>query len=93
MKQFFLDLRDFVIKTFKFLAGFIQGKTNESLKRLIALIFSLTFVRVYFLENNIEIKTLLTYIIGSLIALLLGLATAENIINIFQKKNNSEKTE
>ena len=70
-----------------FIKGFFQSKTNESSKRAIAFLFSITMVVVYFFTNDVEIKKLLVYCYSVLIALLLGLATAETIVKIFKKEN------
>jgi len=74
----------------KFITGFLQSATNESLKRLIAFFFSVSLIVAYFFANDIGLKTKIVFSMVGLIALLLGLATAENIISIFQNKNNSE---
>ena len=70
--------------------SFLQSKSNESSKRLIAFLFSITMIVVYFFSNDIEIRKLLIYCYCVLIALLLGLATAETIVSIFKKENKSE---
>lgn len=71
----------------KTLLNFLQSKTNESLKRLISILFAITLIVVYFFTNDAEIKKLLIYCYSVLIALLLGLATAETIAGIFKKEN------
>jgi Mn2+/Fe2+ NRAMP family transporter len=70
--------------------SFLQSKSNESSKRLIAFIFSITLVVVYFFTSEPEIRKILIYCYTVLIALLLGLATAETIVSIFKKENKSE---
>ena len=72
----------------KFLSGFLQSNTNESSKRAIAFLFSITMVVIYFFSNDIKIRELLIYCYTVLIALLLGLATAETIVGIFKKDNS-----
>jgi hypothetical protein len=74
-------------KLIKFLGSFFQSETNESSKRAIAILFSVTMVVIYFFSNDVEIKKLLIYCYSVLIALLLGLATAETIVGIFKKEN------
>lgn len=74
-------------KFIHFLGSFFSTKTNESSKRAIAIMFSVTMVVIYFFSNEKEIKELLIYCYSVLIALLLGLATAENIVGIFKKDN------
>lgn len=71
----------------QFLKGFLSSKTNESSKRAIAFLFSITMIVVYFFSNDVEVKKLLIYCYSVLIALLLGLATAETIVRIFKKNN------
>ena len=71
----------------KFLSGFLQSKSNESSKRAIAFLFSITMVVIYFFSNEEKIRELLIYCYTVLIALLLGLATAETIVGIFKKDN------
>ena len=72
----------------KFLSGFLKSKTNESSKRAIAFLFSITMVVIYFFSNDLKIRELLIYCYTVLIALLLGLATAETIVGIFKKDNS-----
>ena len=72
----------------KFLSGFLQSKSNESSKRAIAFLFSITMVVIYFFSNDLKIRELLIYCYTVLIALLLGLATAETIVGIFKKDNS-----
>jgi hypothetical protein len=74
-------------KFIQFLGSFFQSETNESSKRAIAILFSVTMVVIYFFSNDVEIKKLLIYCYSVLIALLLGLATAETIVGIFKKEN------
>jgi hypothetical protein len=74
-------------KLIKFIGNFFVSKTNESSKRAIAILFSVTMVVIYFFSNDVEIKKLLIYCYSVLIALLLGLATAETIVGIFKKEN------
>lgn len=74
-------------KFIHFLGSFFSSKTNESSKRAIAIMFSVTMVVIYFFSNEKEIKELLIYCYSVLIALLLGLATAETIVGIFKKDN------
>lgn len=69
------------------LLNFLQSKTNESLKRLISILFAITLIAIYFFTKEVEIKKLLIYCYSVLIALLLGLATAETIVGIFKKEN------
>jgi Ca2+/Na+ antiporter len=71
----------------KTILNFLQSKTNESLKRLIAIMFAITLIVIYFFTNDAEIKKLLIYCYSVLIALLLSLATAETIISLFKKNN------
>jgi len=70
------------------IANLFMSKTNESSKRAIAIMFSVTMVVIYFFSNDVEIKKILIYCYSVLIALLLGLATAETIVNVFKKENN-----
>ena len=72
---------------FNFIGGFFTSKSNESQKRLIAFMFSITIIVLAFNVTSIEILKLIVYGIFSLIALLLGLATVETIVNIFKKGN------
>lgn len=78
------------IKLVKFIAGIFQGKANESIKRVIAFLFSLALIdiAIYTKLEAIQKFTISGMII--LIALLLGLATAEAIINIFKNGNKPE---
>ena len=71
----------------KTILNFLQSKTNESLKRLIAIMFAITLIVIYFFTNDAEIKKLLIYCYSVLIALLLSLATAETIVSLFKKNN------
>mgnify|MGYP000718749477 CR=1 FL=1 len=86
----------------KVLLNFLQSKTNESLKRLIAIMFSITLIAIillfcgsviwllYFGKSITEIKAIieiLIYCFVALIALLLSLATAETIVSLFKKDN------
>ena len=75
------------MKLIKFIGNFFVSKTNESSKRAIAILFSVTMVVIYFFSNDVEIKKLLIYCYSVLIALLLGLATAETIVSLFKKEN------
>ena len=74
-------------KFIHFLGSFFSSKTNESSKRAIAFLFSITMVVIYFFSNDLKIRELLIYCYTVLIALLLGLATAETIVGIFKKDN------
>lgn len=75
-------------KLINFLASFLKSKTNESSKRAIAILFSITMIVIYFFSSDIEIKKLLIYCYSTLIALLFGLATTETIVDLFKNKNN-----
>lgn len=83
------------------LLGFFQSKTNESLKRIIAFVFSVSLIIILFLFCSAiiwllyygkdvskikEIVDILIYCFVGLIALLLGLATIENMLPYFKKK-------
>jgi presenilin-like A22 family membrane protease len=85
--------------------SFLQSKSNESVKRLIAFILSITLVVVLLLFcasvvwllyygkqiNDIkQVIDLLIYCFLALISLLLSLTTAETIVSIFKKENKSE---
>ena len=72
-------------KIITFVGNLFSSKTNESSKRAIAILFSITMVVVYFVTPNVEVKTQLIYCYTSLIALLLGLTTAETITGMFKK--------
>jgi hypothetical protein len=72
---------------------FLHTKTNESSKRLIAFMFSITMIVVYFVTSDIETRKLLIYCYSVLIALLLGLATAETIASIFNVRANTKNDE
>jgi len=74
-------------KFIQFLGSFFQSETNESSKRAIAILFSITMVVIYFFSNDAEIRKLLIICYTVLICLLLGLATAETIVKIFKKEN------
>jgi hypothetical protein len=69
-----------------FVANLFLSKTNESSKRAIAILFSITMVVVYFVTPDVEVKTQLIYCYTALIALLLGLTTAETITGILKNK-------
>lgn len=66
--------------------NFLSSGTPESIKRLIAFLFTIALIAAYFSTNDMGLKTTLVYCYSVLIALLLGLATAETITNLFNKK-------
>ena len=72
----------------KKIMDFLSSKTNESIKRLIAFLFCISLIVVLFIPNSETIKIQIIYGMFVLIALLLGLATAETIVGIFKNKNN-----
>lgn len=74
-------------KLIQFLGNFFIASTNESSKRLIAIMFSVTMIVIYFFSNEVEIRKTLIYCYSVLIALLLGLATTETIVKFFKKDN------
>lgn len=84
---------------------FLQSKTNESVKRLIAFLFAITLIVIIFLfcgsviwllyygkpvSEIIQIIITIILCIVSLIALLLGLATVETILEIVKKVKTKE---
>lgn len=71
-----------------FIASFFKSKTNESSKRLIAFMFSITLIVIAFITNSEKILEQIITALSYLIALALGLNMAENITNIFKKENN-----
>jgi heme/copper-type cytochrome/quinol oxidase subunit 4 len=70
----------------KFFANFFKSKTNESSKRLIAFFFSVTLIVIAFITNDKEILSQIVTSLSYLIALLLGLNMAENVVNILKKE-------
>lgn len=70
-----------------FFANFFKSKTNESSKRLIAVIFAITLIVIAFITKDKEILSQIITSLSYLIALLLGLNMAENIATIFKKEN------
>jgi hypothetical protein len=75
------------MKLFNFIGGFFTSTSNESQKRLIAFMFSITIIVLAFNVNSIKILEQIIYGMLALIALLLGLTTIENLVNIFKKGN------
>jgi len=84
------------------LLNFLSSKTNESVKRLIAFLFSLSLIITLFvfccaiiwllyygkdISKIKEIVDLLIYCDCGLIALLLGLTTIEKLSAYFKKEN------
>lgn len=69
-----------------FFANFFKAKTNESSKRLIAFFFSVTLIVIAFITNDKEILSQIITSLSYLIALLLGLNMAENVVNILKKE-------
>jgi hypothetical protein len=67
------------------LINFLSSKTNESIKRVIAFIFSISLVIDLFLEKDLLLQKIIIIGMFSLICLLLALATAETIVGIFKK--------
>jgi heme/copper-type cytochrome/quinol oxidase subunit 4 len=74
-----------------FILNFFRSKSNESSKRLIAFMFSVTLIVIAFITNSEKILEQIITALSYLIALSLGLNMAENISNIFKKENNHEK--
>jgi hypothetical protein len=72
------------------LLGFLQSKTNESLKRVIALIFAISLIVIAFITKSENVLLQIIYGFFVLIALLLGLATIETLADIWKNKNNSQ---
>ena len=64
---------------------FLSSKTNESVKRLIAFLLTLALIGKFFCVNSETILQVFIYSFSVLIALLLALATAETISDIFKK--------
>lgn len=62
--------------------NFLRTKTNESSKRLIAFLFASTLI---YLALTYHTEQIISYLFYS-ICLLLGLATAETITDLFSKK-------
>ena len=73
-----------------FLTGFFKSKTNESSKRLIAFMFSITLIVIAFITKEKEILSQIISALAYLIGLLLGLNMLETISEKFKKENNSE---
>jgi len=97
-----METKDFFQKVCSFVAGIFKGAgAPESEKRVIAFLFSIALIVVMFLSVYFPIKTetvvtLIVWCMVALIALLLGLATVQDIITLINKwKNGSsdQKTE
>ena len=73
-------------KLIQFFANFFKAKTNESSKRLIAVIFAITLIVIAFITKDKEILSQIITSLSYLIALLLGLNMAENIAGNFKPK-------
>jgi hypothetical protein len=73
-------------KLIQFFANFFKAKTNESSKRLIAVIFAITLIVIAFITKDKEILSQIITSLSYLIALLLGLNMAENIVGNFKPK-------
>jgi len=69
--------------------NFLRSKTNESMKRLIALCFAVVLMIVIFFAIYLNYLDVLKQIVNLMfwsIWLLLGLATTETIFGLFSKK-------
>lgn len=75
------------MKIFKFIGGFFTSSSNESQKRLIAFMFSVTIIVLAFNVQSVEILKMIVYGLFLLIILLLGLATVEKLYDIYKNKN------
>ncbi len=70
----------------EFIKNLFSSNKSESVKRVIAMMFTIAMIAAYFTTNDVALKNVIVYCYSVLIALLLGLATAETITNLFTKK-------
>jgi len=95
IQRVFAFWQDFFIKTCSFVAGIFKGSgAPESEKRVIAFLFSVALIVLIFLAMFFSIKsetvvTQLVWCFVSLIALLLGLATVQDILTFVKGKTGS----
>jgi TRAP-type C4-dicarboxylate transport system permease small subunit len=85
-------MKTFIQKLISFIAGIFSSESPTSSKRILAFMFSISLILAYFYSTDLGLKRLIIYCFCGLIALLLGLATVENIVSIFKGTNNSTNT-
>ena len=88
-------MKTFIQKLLSFIAGIFRGAdTIESVKRVIAFLFSLSLIVLLFLAVHFEVKstaivTLVSWFMFTSIWVLLGLAAAQDIIALIKGKFGS----
>lgn len=87
---------NFFLKVCSFVAGIFRGAGSpESEKRVIAFMFSISlivllFLAVYFPIRSENIVTLIVWCFVVLIALMMGLATVQDLINYWRGKTGDD---